>query len=299
MKIALGAVQFGLPYGVSNKLGKVGDSEVKEILQYALKKGIKTLDTAPLYGNSEEIIGNFIHDNNGKCFDIVTKTPHFKSGCIDNKQINKFIETFNLSQKILGQESIYGLLVHNCDDLFLPGGEKLFKVMTELKESGAVKKIGVSVYDSEQIDIVLDNYPVDLVQLPVSIIDQRLVKSGHLDKLKKLGVEIHARSIFLQGLLLMPLNSIHPWFNPIQETLKMIHKEAEKQNISVLQLAMDFVNSIDEIDKIVTGVNSLEQLSEIINISPSFIDKNKLHNLSINDPIFLNPSNWEAGVYSK
>jgi len=129
--------------------------------------------------------------------------------------------------------------------------------------------------------------------LPINILDQRLLEGGYLDKLKKYNVEIHARSVFLQGLLLMPLDSIHTWFNPILDALKIFHVEATIRNISTLQLALGFVQNIDEIDKIVIGVNTLKQLEEIINVSSMRIDVTELCKLSINDPIYLNPSNWE------
>ena len=85
--------------------------------------------------------------------------------------------------------------------------------MARLKQQGLVKKIGVSVYNNQQIDYVLDNFSIDLIQLPINILDQRLINDESLVKLKKHNVEIHARSALLQGLLLMSINTIPYWFD--------------------------------------------------------------------------------------
>lgn len=89
--------------------------------------------------------------------------------------------------------------MHRADDLFVPGGERLMAALTDLKQQGLVAKIGVSVYNAEQIDQVLDRFAIDLVQLPISVLDQRLLRSGHLRKLKSAGVEVHARSVFCRA----------------------------------------------------------------------------------------------------
>jgi aryl-alcohol dehydrogenase-like predicted oxidoreductase len=294
MKIALGTVQFGMSYGIANKLGEVGSPEIERILQYADRNGVEILDVASSYGNAESAIGKFISNQvRSKQWKVITKTPHFKSDIID-QQVDELLESFKLSLKKLGQKSIYGLLIHNCDDIFLSGGEKLLQIMDKLKQDGLIEKIGVSLYSGEQISSLLDNYLVDIVQLPINILDQRLLEGGQLSMLKKYGVEIHARSVFLQGLLLMPLKNISPWFNPIMNTLEALHVKASKLNMSTLQLALGFVQSISEVDKVVVGVNTLNQLREIISATSIYINTEEFSDLSINDPIYLNPSNWRV-----
>ena len=294
-KIALGSVQFGSNYGVSNKIGKTHKDTVGKIIQYAYKQGIDMLDTAPSYGDSESVVGELIYGDIHKdnYWKVITKTPSFENGRIGNEQVDKLLNSFRLSQKKLAINVIYGLLIHNCDNIFLPGGEKLLNALEQLKKEGAIKKIGISVYSGEQIDRVLYNYSIDLVQLPVNILDQRLLKGGQLKKLKMRGVEIHARSIFLQGLLLMPLKEVSSWFNPIKHRLNAFHMEANKQGMTTLQFALGFVQSIDEIDRVVVGVNTLEHLYEIIGTASIRINTDEFSSLSINDSVFLNPSNWK------
>jgi aryl-alcohol dehydrogenase-like predicted oxidoreductase len=290
-KIALGTVQFGMKYGISNKLGQTKNSEVKKILECAYRNGISMLDTAPSYGDSETVIGNYLDK---KSWNVVTKTPNFKGNTVNSNHVNKLLNSFILARKQFNQERLYGLLVHNCDELFLPGGEKIFHAMSQLKKNGIVEKIGVSIYNSEQINSVLDNYPIDLIQLPINILDQRLINDGSLVKLKQNGVEIHARSAFLQGLLLMETHSVPLWFDPIKKKLKSFHDEANNRNISALQLALGFVNSISEIDKVIVGVNTLRHLQEIVDATSIYVNPSKFASLSVNDSMFINPSNWKV-----
>ncbi len=294
MKIALGTVQFGMNYGVSNHLGQVERCEVGKILQYAFKKGIDVLDTAAYYGNSESLIGDFMSSySSNEYWNVITKTPAFKSNIIGNREIDELLKSFELSQKRTGKKVIHGLLIHNCDNLFIPGGEKLLHAMNQLKRDGVIKKIGVSLYTGDQVDRILDYCLIDLIQLPINILDQRLIKGGQLNKLKRRNVEIHARSVFLQGLLLMPLKDLSSWFEPIQGALKRFHLEAKRRNMSTLELSLGFVQSIPEIDKIVVGVNTSEQLHEIIDVASTYVNIKELSDLSISNPDFLNPSNWK------
>ena len=272
MKLALGTVQFGIDYGIANTKGQVQIEEVQSIIDYAKKKGVNMLDTASGYGDSEEVLGKAGIDN----FQIITKTTSIKKG------VNGVVRIFHQSLKNLKQQKVYGLLIHDIDEIEHKQFDALLIELARLKQQGLVKKIGASVYNSQQIDYILDNFPIDLIQLPINILDQRLVNDESLVKLKKYNVEIHARSVFLQGLLLMPIDTIPSWFNPIKDALKLFHKQAKKQNLTKLQLALGFVQSLTEIDKVVVGVNSLQQLREIIDASSVKVNTAELSNIAIN-----------------
>ena len=291
-EIALGTVKLGMHDGITNQLGKTQKNEAKNILEYAWKNGINTLDTASSYGNSEEVLGEVIDiDNDWK---IITKIPDIKSNSIGIKHINQMLDSFKSSLSKLKKESIYGLLLHNCNNIFLPGGEKIFEAMQQLKKDGFIKKIGVSLYDREQINYLLSNYPVDLVQIPINILDQRLIDGGELKKLKKQEVEIHARSVFLQGLLLSPQEILPLSFKPLLEKVKAFHQEANRRNISAIQLSLGFVKSIKEIDKVVLGINTLEHLYEVVNLENINFDITEFSHLKVDDKTLLNPSNWKV-----
>lgn len=292
MRLGIGTAQFGLDYGVSNQEGKTPPAEVARILDVAARHGVRVIDTAPLYGTSEEVLGKILPQRHR--FDIVTKTPHFSKSSITSEDANFLEETFNQSLLNLGQSSMYGLLVHRADDLLAENGQLLMERMLEMKQQGAVGKIGVSVYTGEQIERVLGKYSIDLVQLPLNVLDQRLLLSGHLSMLKEAGVEIHARSIFLQGLLLINPDELLNYFDPIREHLKAYHQIMYEQGISPIEAALGFVNSVNEISSVLCGINNYQQLQEIL-FAFDNLDLSKSQELStfaITDTSILNPSEW-------
>ena len=290
MKIGLGAVQFGVDYGVSNTHGKTTKHEVSQILQFAYENGISVIDTATSYGSSESILGEVVTNDDWR---FVTKTPNFSDNCLNSTHVNQLQESFNQSLFNLRKKNIYGLLLHSCDDLLKPGGELIFREMERLREIGMVKKIGVSAYSSKQIAAILDKFNIDLIQLPINIFDQHLFVDGWLEKLKNKNVEIHARSTFLQGLLLMPRTSIPTYFLPIKEKIELFSKSAQELSLSKLELALGYVMGINEIDKIVVGVNTIEQLREIIEATQVKVNPMEFTDVSINNPIYTNPSLWK------
>ena len=290
MKIGLGAVQFGVDYGVSNTHGKTTKHEVSQILQFAYENGISLIDTATSYGSSENILGKVITNDDWR---FVTKTPHFSHNYLNSTHVNQLQESFNQSLFNLRKKNIYGLLLHSCDDLLKPGGELIFREMERLRENGKVKKIGVSAYSSKQIAAILDKFNIDLIQLPINIFDQHLFVDGWLEKLKNKNVEIHARSTFLQGLLLMPRTTIPTYFLPIKEKIELFSKSAQELSLSKLELALGYVMGINEIDKIVVGVNTIEQLREIIEATQVKVNPMEFTDVSIDNPIYTNPSLWK------
>ncbi len=290
-KLSIGTVQFGMPYGVTNNLNKTDFNHTVEILDIAYKSGINALDTAPIYGNSEEILGKVLCEQN---WNITTKIPPNTEDVISTSYLNNIKSSVRKSLINLGVNTIDGLLVHSCDDLFKPGGKDIFLTLKELQSMGVVNKIGVSVYTEDQILRILDNFDIDIIQLPINIVDQRLVYSGCVNELKKRGVEIHARSIFLQGLLLMPLNSVPNYFIPIINTLKSFNETARGLSMTPLDLALSYVVSIQEIDRVIVGVDAVQHIKDIINYNYKKITLKDVEHLSIENPNYLNPALWPS-----
>ena len=286
-KIALGTVQFGIDYGVNSVDGQVRPEEVKKILSYAHSKNIDLLDTAPAYGNSEEILGRMDISN----FKVVTKTRHFDSLEIKNNDVKLLNNDFHHSLKDLKQDSVYGVLIHNADDLFKPGAEKLFDQLQELKQAKKIVKIGVSVYDHNQLQSILDNFDIDLVQLPFNILDRRMIDSGMLSTLRSKGVEVHARSVFLQGLLLMSEQNRPDKFNRWSGLWKIWHEWLNDNQITALEATIRHAVSMSEISKVLVGVDTKDQLKEII-VASNGVLPNIPTELHTNDVNLLNPSNW-------
>lgn len=289
MKIGLGTVQFGIDYGISNQNGKTSLDEIEKILDVAMHNGISVIDTAAMYGTSEEALGKTLHGNHR--FKIVTKTPRFTSSSITSDDVQRLEDSFFQSLHKMKRASFYGLLIHNADDLLSENGHLLFAKMSELKQKGLVEKIGVSVYTALQIDNILDNFQIDLVQLPINVFDQRLLISGHLSKLKKRGVEIHARSAFLQGLLLMSPETLLPFFDSVREHLENYHRTIQQHGFSPVRAALGFLINIPDIDFIICGVNNHIQLKEIC-AEAAPVKSIDFSNFALSEESILNPSNW-------
>lgn len=280
MKLGIGTVQFGCNYGISNKNGQVTYEEINRILNYAKEVGIDTLDTASLYGNSEEVLGQFDLSE----FKVVTKTIKVDKTLDRNTNLEKFREAFYQSQKKLGYIQLHGLMFHEANDLLSQNGYELWDLVTDFKDKEYVEKIGVSVYTPEQLIEIIDKFDIDIVQVPLNILDQRFVYL--MKELKTKGIEVHTRSTFLQGLLLMKDYEINPYFDDIKPLLKQIPEPK-------LSYALQFANNIKEVDKIIVGVTKEEELREIVEAIKQEIKNIDFDNFKIADEKFILPQNWK------
>lgn len=261
MKLALGSAQFGMVYGISNAGVQTKPEEVCAILHTAATEGIDLIDTAAAYGNSETVLGNVL-DEIDYPFRVVTKIPPMhKSAFVqtDGKRLRRLFED---SLKRLRRSRVYAVLMHSADDLLAPGAAHLFRELMLLKNEGLVTKIGVSVYSPQQADRVLGSFPLDLLQLPINLLDQRAVADGYLERFKALSIEIHARSVFLQGLFFMPAADLPAFFDPAKPALNYLQNEARRHDVSIQSLALAYLHSIKEVDYAVIGVNNVSQLRE-------------------------------------
>jgi aryl-alcohol dehydrogenase-like predicted oxidoreductase len=292
LKLGLGTVQFGMDYGISNPDGQTSKQEVCRILEIAQKEGVRYLDTASQYGISEKVLGEAMPAEHQ--FHIITKTPHFKSEKIEQRHVFQLKNSFEQSLDRLSVGSLYGLMIHNAEDLFAPGGEKLYQALTDLKKAEKVAKVGVSVYTAKQIDLINSRYGIDIIQVPVNILDQRLIQSGHLSDLKKKGIEIHARSIFLQGLLLMNPEKLPENFTSIKPILSRFHSDCAKNSVTPLSACLDFVMGLREVDCAIAGVCSTNELNEIIESISKPKGLTDYSDFASLDEKILNPALWKA-----
>ena len=286
MKIALGSAQFGLPYGISNSIGKVPENKVPEILDIASKSNVKVLDTAIAYGSSEEVLGRL----DLKGFKVVTKLPAIPEKTPDIKAWveREILESLNR----LKLESLYGLLLHDLESLFSRDSHQLVTVLEGMKASGFIDKLGVSIYNPNNLDRVIDLINLDIVQAPLNLIDRRLIASGWLEKLKLMGVEIHTRSSFLQGLLLLEPNTVPKSFTRWSNILKPWHQKLIDKNLDPIRECLNFVLNIPEVDHVIVGVETIEQLIGIIKISQETNEPNNWDFMQCDDEDLINPSKW-------
>ena len=290
-RLGLGTVQFGADYGISNARGRLSENEVRGILEYAGQCGITLLDTASLYGDSEAVLGRSLPAERG--FRIVSKTPAAGNAVVDEAFCLEVEKALYRSLELLQQPSLYGLLIHDVKDLLKPGGERLLSTLQSFHSKGLVQKIGVSVYDAAQIDAVLEMFTPHIIQLPLSVADQRLRVSGHLKKLCACGVEIHARSLFLQGALLMDPQTLPQHFDPVRQHFTDFGLAAERAGLTRLQACLQFAFSLPEISTALVGVTSQEELAEIVSACGQSEELAfDADAFALNDERYTNPLHW-------
>ena len=279
-KLALGTVQFGLDYGVANHNGQVTKNEARKILDYSKKNNIETLDTASSYGNSEKILGEIgVND-----YEVITKTLPL------NNNIDEVVYNFYKSLENLKEDRVKGLLIHDINDVNNKKFGDLFNKLKSLQSEGLVNKIGFSTYMPEQVDFLLENFDFDLIQLPLNVFDIRLIEGRQLQALKNRDIEVHARSVFLQGLL-VNFNNLPDYFITWKKQFNQYQLLVSENSMSLLEYALNFVLNIQEIDKVLVGVNSESQLKEIIQ---AVKDRSKIKAYPINDINLINPNLWKV-----
>lgn len=287
MKLGLGTVEFAAKTG-KHALQVTLDEAVR-ILEIAQRAGIRLLDTAAQAGNSEEVLGQCLPKQHH--FDIVAKTPHVSAEQVMGLHADQVESALQESLRNLKQDCIYALMTGYEDGLFAAQGDKLYKRMDSLKTQGLIKRIGVSVSNAYQIERVLSSYKPDIIQLPLNVLDQRLLQSGHLQRLKQQGIEIHARDIFLQGVLLDPTH-LHPWFWPIRKRMDAYQQYLIQEGFTPLEGALNFVGTIPEVDVALVGVSSAEQLREVVAALQPEGSVQDFIPFACNEEKYINPIRW-------
>ena len=273
-----------MPYGIANYKGKVSKVEVETILNFAYKAGINTIDTATGYGNSENIIGHHLKKHVTQKWFIITKVSGSKDKLYD--QLSQSIDKLGATPS--------GVLAHSIDDYL---GTIFCDKPDKIKKKFLIDKIGVSIYEEEHIDRVLAAKTPDIIQCPLNILDTRLYRNGILDKMKANGLEIHVRSVFLQGMFYLPDKILQQSFRDVLPTIRKLRTIAQNADLTLAELSLMWVCSLEQVDKVIIGVDNVEQLMDHI----------KTLNKNINTAIFeealsikyeneniLNPSLWET-----
>jgi aryl-alcohol dehydrogenase-like predicted oxidoreductase len=280
-KLILGTVQFGLNYGINNTKGKPEKEKVYQILSYAYESGIKYLDTAELYGNAHDLIGEFHKTYPKKKFEIITKFPHEFGSTLEDK-INTYLDQ-------LGVNHLHAILFH-CFESYVSHSKEL---KGKIKN---VDKIGVSVYTNEQMELVINDINIDIIQIPFNLFDNINHRGNVLLKAKQKNKIIHTRSAFLQGLFFMKKDNKNKIRVKLEKELEIISNICSKYSISVGSLALNYCLNQPSIDGVLIGVDSLSQLEENISYSNSGISDlyiNDINEIKIEDAEILNPSLWK------
>lgn len=260
-KIVIGTANFGSQYGISGK-GPLKNNDIIKIVKYGLKNNIKLYDAAVDYPGVYDIITkNKIFDNT----EIITK---IRSDRLTELSKDNLLEQI---RKNISKNIQLSVLIHNQDFYKNKNGVRLYKLLCDLKEERLIKNIGVSVYDKDESDNILSNFKMDIIQLPINPFNSEFNKSS-LKKISQAGIEIHARSIFLQGTLLLKSNN--NIINSNKEVFNLWDSFLKSNKISPIDYCCSYVSNLNYIDKYIVGIRSLENLKEIIEYfnKPKFLE---------------------------
>ena len=282
MQIGLGTATFGMAYGIANS-GTMSIEEAFSILSYAEQNGLTMLDTAQLYGDSEKVLGQYQGIKN---FQIVSKLPS-----IAEFAHHRLVSDAEQSLMRLKIESLHALLLHEPQDLLVEKGSENFDKLSQLKEQQLTGKIGVSVYTPQQLNDIINKYPVDIVQLPLNVFDQRFIQSGILTKAKAKGIEIHVRSVFLQGLLLMDADQLPNYFLPFKTQFTDYFDIIKAKQINKLTAALSFIAQQTEVDYAILGCCSSKQVAEFL-LALNNTPKIDYSSYASTDELLILPTNW-------
>jgi uncharacterized protein len=266
-KLTLGTVQFGLKYGINNPNGKPSREESLSMLDHAWQKGIRIFDTAYAYGDAQEILGEFTSTRNlGTEIKIITKLkPNILSespGSIEETIRKNLKESLGFLKK----DCVDGFLLHTPSYI---RDSEVVMAMKKMKDEELTKNIGVSIYEVDDAIYAAGLSEIDYIQVPYSILDQRLDNESFWNLTRKNKIKVFARSAFLQGLFFMPEEKIPPHFPNLKEVkihLKQIDEIIGKYNLTRQQAALLFSCCNKNIDHVVFGVDNINQLAEDIQI---------------------------------
>lgn len=264
MKLCLGTVQFGMDYGIRGKKKPIL-SDSLGMLDYAIHHGIDTIDTASAYGEAEDVIGAYFAENQ-PVRQYVRLISKFRPNLLDDVPEKQYysIMRSNLEESLrrLHTDYLDGYLLHSARYVYQ---NAIIEALVRLKSKGYVKAVGVSVYEPDEAKAGIMRDDLDFLQLPYSVLDQRMLHSGVFALAEEHRFSLHTRSAFIQGLVLMEPREVPPFLReraaPILQTIDSVCKEA---GLTRLQLAMGFVKRQAAVSHLVFGVRNLEQLREDI-----------------------------------
>lgn len=282
-------MQFGLDYGIANHEGKIGNGEAAAVLAMAWNSGIDTLDTAIAYGDCESRLGEL----GVRGWRVVSKLPACPERCDD--VADWVVKATQGSLARLRTESLYGLLLHQPAQLLESEGEALYRALRAVKERGLVSKIGVSVYEPDELAAILHRFPFDIVQAPFNVLDRRLIDSGWLMRLRRDVTEVHVRSILLQGLLAMDSSARLVQFGRWSALWERWDRWLLDTGLSPLQACVRYALGFPEIEKVIIGVDCARQLQEVLDATSGPIPELP-DDLRTTDSQLLNPARWNTHV---
>ena len=260
-RIVLGGAQLGLPYGILNGGETLSREEVARILDTAAGHGIDAIDTAIAYGQSESVIGETAQNR----FKIISKLPPIP---LDVSNVSQWVRTqVDASLSRLKCTSLDALLLHRPQNLTDPHGAELYAAINSLKVEKIIQRFGVSIYTPDELTGIIGTFDIDVVQAPLNVFDRRIL--GVIDQLTALNIEVHVRSVFLQGVLIAKPENRPQRFQPWSEHFARFDEWVLSTGLSAMACCLGFALQQPGVTNLVIGTTSPESLTEIMTSIPN------------------------------
>lgn len=276
--IILGTAQWGLHYGVTNSVGRLSDDAVLAVVRAATEHGVHRLDTAPGYGDAQDRVGRLAPG-----FGVQTKVPTRGAIAV---QIRASLEA---SLAELRRSSVDAVLVHDWASVEPDSRRRVATEVEALRADGLASTVGISAYDEADVASALAVFgTLDLVQMPVSVLDQRLVGSDVVATVRERGGRIQARSVFLQGAALA--DPTHAMFGDHPDVTRL------REEGDPLGLCLGFIQALGWIDEVVLAVTSAAELEAVVAAWSDPLHRVDWTGLQSVDPWLLDPRRWTAST---
>ena len=284
-KLGLGSAQFGLDQTTLVR-GRAPKAEARDILDIAARAQLPVLDVDGHSGVAEAALGESLPRPTPFRISISTVRPDRGPDYVEAEA--------RATLRRLGVEQADAILVPCAADLFGPHGMALWNRLKAMKDAGLTRKIGVSVFASDDPLGVARRFRPDIVQAPASLLDQRLLIDGTLAALAGLGMEVHLRSIFLNGLLFLPPDRAPTHLKAAASRISRARRLIAEGRSDPLQAALGFALSRVEAATVLVGVTSAAELSAVIAAASSPPPDLDWDEMAIDDPVALDPRAWAA-----
>jgi aryl-alcohol dehydrogenase-like predicted oxidoreductase len=293
-KLGLGTAQFGgqfgLDCGAPAGKGRMSEAEAMAAVALAADAGVRLIDTSAQYGDSEAVLGRVVPKAppSPPPFRIVTKTAPVTVG------VNLVETAARASLVRLGVTKAAAIVVHTAADLLGPNGPELWTRLNRLKDEGLYEAVGISARAADDPVGLARRFKPDVMQIPVSLLDQRLIADGALSTLAELGVEVHLRSVFQQGLLFLPRSGLPANLAEAGPRLSRIRRTIAEAGADPLHAALAFALNRPEASSVIVGVASAAELRAVLAAAAAALPALDWDALRLDHPVALDPKMWAA-----
>lgn len=284
-KLGLGSAQF-VPGGSTPVRGRAPEVEVRDILTIAARAGLSVFDVSGAWGRSETLLG-----------DLMPRPVPFRltiSSVRPDRGPDYVEAEARASLARMAVERADAIVVPLAADLFSPHGAAMWDRLQRLRDSGLFKRVGVALHATDDPIGVCRRFKPDMIQAPASLLDQRMLADGTLERVAGMGIEVQMRSIFLNGLLFLPLDRLPNSLKGASSGLSRARRMIAEGRSDPLQAALGFALSRPEASAVLVNVANAAELSAVIAAAASPPPDLDWDEMAIDDPTALDPHRWAA-----